>query len=125
MVDDERFTATDALALDVEFVEGWAREVVADGDSPTPLLVSLVTRLRATADILADHLYRTSEPADGSGCGCGPAAPRRAGHRERVKQGPGRDSGARPQGVASGPERSVPEAPAGTNQGQTPHDCTA
>lgn len=125
MVDADRFTATDALALDVDMVERWAREVVADGDSPTPLLVALVTRLRAVADLLADHLYRTSEPDAGSGCGCGYAAPRRTGFREPVKQGPGRDSGARPQGVASGPERSVPEAPTATNQGHTPHDCTA
>lgn len=132
MVDDDGFTATDALALDVEQVEQFAREVVNDGDAPTPLLVSLVTRLRTTADLLADYLFRTSEPtrrateadADARLCRT-PRRPRRARDGDAVKQGPGRDSGGRPQGVPSGPERSVPESPASTIQGQSSTDCTA
>lgn len=110
------WTATDCLLLDVEQVEGWCREVVADGDPRTRTLVSLVTRLRACADTLADYLYRTSAPAGecaSARLGRTPRAPR----RERVKQAPGRDSGASPQGLASGPERSGPEAPTSTNQG--------
>ena len=119
---DTSFTAGDALALDVECVERWVAMVVADGDSDAALLASLVTRLRSAADVLAEHLFATSEPVRErvSGCGCGSAAPRRAPHRpaHSRKQGPGCDSGGRPQGVPSGSKRSAPEAPASTSQGK-------
>lgn len=130
MVDE--WTATDCLALDVEQVETFAREVVNDGDAPTPLLVSLVTRLRTTADLLADYLYRTSEPVRSATGADADASPwdtprrlRRARAASAVKQGPGRDSGGRPQGVPSGPERSAPESPASTIQGECSTDCNA
>lgn len=121
---DTSFTAGDALALDVECVERWIAMVVADEDSDTALVASLVTRLRACADSLADYLYRTSEPSGVNavrGCGCGSAAPRRARRHadgNAAKQGPGCDSGGRPQGVPSGSKRSAPEAPASTSQGK-------
>ena len=117
------WTSTDCLLLDVEQVEQWCREVVADGDAPTPTLVGIVTRLRACADSLADYLFETSEPSGVNavrGCGCGSAAPRRARRHadgNAAKQGPGCDSGGRPQGVPSGSKRSVPEAPTATTQG--------
>ena len=74
---EDRFTATDALALDVEGIERWARDVVADGDAPTALLASLVVRLRTAADLLADYLFQASEPAQ-EGTGAGADALRRA-----------------------------------------------
>lgn len=118
------WTATDCLLLDVEQVEGWCREVVADGDPRTRTLVGIVTRLRACADSLADYLLRASDPVrSATGADADAACPRRAASgapakgRHARKQGPGRDSGGRPQGVPSGPERSAPEAPASTIQG--------
>lgn len=85
----DRFTATDALAIDVEMVERWSKDVVADGDACTPLLVSLVTRLRASADYLADYLYRTSEPSQGAGAVARGCAPRAAPRRKRREAGAG------------------------------------
>lgn len=104
------FTATDALALDVEQVENWAKEVVADGDAPTPLLVSLVTRLRSAADLLADYLFTTSAPAAEVKSGCGPAAPNCHGAGPEVK-GKRCDSGGRPQGRAEREQAERPRTP--------------
>lgn len=116
-----RFTATDALALDVECVERWAREVVADGDAPTDLLASLVVRLRTAADLLADHLYQTSEPApvgpdadaDAPAVRRGASATgdearggserERAGSPKRLARGSRTPSGATPSGQPSKP----------------------
>ena len=114
------WTATDSLLLDVEQVEKWASIVVADRDAPTSALANIVTRLRSSADLLADYLFRTSGPARRNARmrmrPRGHAAPdeRRTGRAE--KQGQGRDSGGRPQGVPSGPERSAPVAPTATNR---------
>lgn len=104
------FTATDALALDVEQVENWAKEVVADGDAPTPILVSLVSRLRSAADLLADYLFTTSEPVDAgkSGCGGSRAAMPVTGSEVKGKRC---DSGGRPQGRAEREQAERPRTP--------------
>lgn len=119
----DRFTATDALALDVEQVERWAREVVKDGDAPTDRLASLVVRLRTAADLLAGHLFQTSEPstvrpeveADADASAPRRAAPasvdeargeserERAGSPKRLARGSRTPSGATPSGQPSKP----------------------
>lgn len=127
MVDD-CFTATDALLLDVEMVERWAVRVVHDGDAPTSALVNIVTRLRSTADTLADYLFRTSKPAkrrervrarrvDGR------HAPRlRPG---KTEAGAGTGFGRPPAGRAERARAERARSPDGQHQGKTPHDGTA
>lgn len=118
MSDD--FTAVDSLLLDVERVERTVSYVVQDGEvagDDSRLLVSLVCRLRQSADVLADCVYRWSVPVSGVDVrAC--VRPRRSprGHAPegcRVQR-QGRDSGGRPKGEPSGPERSVPVAAAST-----------
>lgn len=117
----DRFTATDALALDVEQVEKWASEVVSDGDAPTGLLSSLVVRLRTAADLLADYLFKTSEPSpvrpdadadaplvrraasDTGDEARGGSERERAGSPKRLARGSRTPSGATPSGRPSKP----------------------
>lgn len=114
-----RFTATDALALDVEQVVKWAHEVVADEDAPTEALVSVVASLREAYDLLADYLFQTSEPAQEAACADVDAPParlaastpcaearggserERAGSPMRLARGSRTPSGATPSGQPS------------------------
>ena len=98
------WTATDSLLLDVEQVERWASVAIADKDSPTSALVSVVTRLRSVADSLADYLFRSSKPARKRERGCAPGAPRRTPPRIGEKQREGQLKPANSEGRS--PERS-------------------
>lgn len=108
-MEKDKFTATDALALDVEQVEKWARFVVEDSDPKTEFLVSLVVRLRSAADLLADFLFSSSEPVTGEESADAPGGERRAAPRPAQKRN-GRDSGGGAKPQPSGSERSVPES---------------
>lgn len=104
------WTAADALALDVEGVERWVGFVLADDDGDTSALASLVCRLRAAADTLADYLLRTSEPVARAAARMRPAAPHGTASTGPTAKRGGADSRGGPKGQPSGRERSDPEA---------------
>lgn len=126
---ESRFTASDALALDVEQVERWANEVIRDGDAPTDLLVSLVVRLRNVYDLLAEYLFQTSKAQGEAGADADvplarrPAPPPRAearGTSERERAGSskalGRESRT-PSGATPSGQPSKPSPPPGKTRG--------
>lgn len=111
------FTATDALALDVEQVERWCRWVVEDADAPTDTLASLVVRLRSAADTIAEYLFQTSQEAqEGAGAGAD-AREGAAPHRTPATKRGGRDSGG---GAPAPAERERAERPDGAGNLQSP-----
>lgn len=111
------FTATDALALDVEQVERWCRWVVEDADAPTDALASLVVRLRSAADTIAEYLFQTSQEAqEGAGAGAD-AREGTAPHRTPATKRVGRDSGG---GAPAPAERERAERPDGAGNLQSP-----
>lgn len=113
---EDRFTATDALALDVDQVERWVREVIADGDAPTDRLVSIVVRLREVYDLLAEYLFQASEPSQ-EGPGAGADARRRAAlHRppsDEARGGSERERAGSPKRLARGSRTPSGATPSG------------